>query len=1071
MSLIKNTYGQVDVTSRNIEQAKSVNDVWNMNVSVQQNYVLYFQVTINSNKSGKIYEARSNNLQLLQGTYSLNSEVLKPIQELFVFPNWDYKFMDDLYNVQIQSIAYPSGQLLTTYTTSFSFNARTNSDTSRNIKKKINFSVNGGLNGQYSDAFNSDFSFQPNYVRFDIHPTLNLFDIPFSADIFVTTEQKQSANTINNFVFKFDYNKLKDQLIQKLIKESDKVIQDQIPEKYSFLKKMSVSQAPYYYKNAEALTKQIQSPEVWKDIKTLEKLQQYKELINNPEIKDKLSAFDEYKSKLKIENTDELASKLKDLKTGNYDIISKWTKDLHLDTIQKLKKLVNVLNTANSINDPIFLNDIKSGKYEAVLSKSKDFQLDTIQKLKKISKILNEANRIQDTALLEDIRSGKYKAVLSKVKDLQLDTLQKLKEVLPILNTTSTIEDTIRLIDLANIIYDTLNNKILNSRSIDSLKKLNKILDILNNTISIKEISFIEDYKWLYKNYDSTLINNMSSDVRNGIFKNIDSLQTNKSVDAQKYLLELKKYTGVGSIKEAEQLLDLDKEYRIIKTNALSATSNKKELKKLMQQYDKIKDVDKIDINKLLTSESNFNSLLKGLNVLTKKELFFKNVKRFELGTTFPEVSTLGISGTVVKGYNIEYSTSKLYLSSFAGKADNFRLDTLSTSAVKYKKIVASLGVGYGNKQETHFHIHYIYTKEKGKKFYDSLTTTFYSPAQNHVLISDIGGLFFRKNLYIGNEFGYSIYFTSNQSENASRILKNTIKGLSQKTYIIAKIPKTHTKLNASVSYVGANYVSLNTPFIFRDRIILESRIEQPLFKNKLLLSSQYRLDIDSISRNNLYRNYIHSANINLTLNIPKYPYIQISYVPIITKLSIGISENRRINYTGSFILNAGYNYTIRKDKSFGSTQLTYSNNLFNMLQLFGVNAQSIVVNYLSYTNQNIHTLSIRQTFGLKKNTNIQMAVSYMQPSYSDTLIYKTISTELSMSWVLLKKSINMVGVSYSYGNNTNRIGFFVQTTFPITKYINMDIRLQKEQLKRQMLEFSDNIHGITLKTQLRFKI
>ena len=1023
MSFFKSTYSQMDVTFRNIEQAIRANDIWNINVSVQQNFILYFQVSINSNKEGKIYEARSNTMQLLSGTYSLNCEVLKPIQEFFVLPNWDYKFTDDLYNVQVQAISYPSNQLITTYSTSFSFNTRTSFDTTKNLKKKINFAVNGGLNGQYSDAFRSYYDFQPNYVRFDIHPTLTLFDIPFSADVFVSTEQKNAANTINNFVFRFDYNKLKEKLIQKLLLEADKIIQNKVPEKYSFLKKMSVSQAPYFYKNAEALTKQIQSPEVWKDIKTLEKLEQYKSLINNPAIKSKLSAFDEFKSKLNIENTDDLTSKLMDLKSINYEAISKWATDLHLDTIPKLKKIVSILNTANSIGD---------------------------------------------TALLNDIRSGKYQSILKQVKELQLDTLKKLKKIAPVLSTTNSLKDTINLSDLNTIRHDSLYSQTQDSTNIDSIQKHKKTTEILNNIIVIIDTTFISDYKWLYENYDNTLMDKMSGDVRSGIFNSMDSLQTSKLVDAQKYLTQLKKYTGVISIKEAQQLLDLDKEFSSIKTNALSAITNKKGLKKLTQQYDKIKDIDKIDVNKLLSSETNFNSLIKSLTTLTKKELFFKNVKRFEIGTVFPVVSTLGISGAVVKGYNIEYSTGKIYLSSFAGKADNFRLDTFKTASVKYKKIVASLGFGYGNKDETHFHVHYIYTKEKGNNIYDSLTSTFYAPAQNHILLSDVGGLFLRKNLYIGNEFAYSFYLTNSQAE---RILKNTTKGFSLKTFMIATIPKSNTKINASVSYVGVDYISLNTPFIFRDRIILESKLEQPLFKSKLQVSTQYRLDIDSISKGNLYRNYIHSANINISLNIPKYPYVQITYVPIVTKLSQGISENQNINYTGSIILNAGYNYSIRKDKSFGSTQFTYTNSLFNMMQLFSVNSDGIAINYLSYIHQNIHACSIRQTFGLKKNTNLQLAVSYMQPSHSDTLVYKTITTELNMSWVLLKKSINTVGVNYSNGNNINRVGFFVQTTFPVTKYVNIDIRVQKEQLKRQTPEFSDNIHGITLKTQLRFKI
>jgi len=568
---------------------------------------------------------------------------------------------------------------------------------------------------------------------------------------------------------------------------------------------------------------------------------------------------------------------------------------------------------------------------------------------------------------------------------------------------------------------------------------------------------------------DTGVINKLGIDARQGVFNGLDTLLGMKDRKAYKMADNFMELTGIKSVKDIKQIMDLKQQYDNLMHHSLSVIENKKEVKQLLKWKGKLKDLDKIDINNLINNESDLNVLFDHFTVLSKKERFFKGLKKFELGTVFPQPSALGINGVLLKGYNIEYSTGKLFLSSFAGKGDNILLDSLNPSNTRYKKVVASFGAGYGSKNETHFHVHYLYSKEKGSSYFDSTLNVLKVPSVNHVVMADAGVLLCHKKLFIGNEFGYS--FNNSSYSHNGEVIRNSVHDFAQKTFLIGFIPVSKTKIKGSVQYVGKNYLTQNTPFLLRDRLILEANMEQSFASNTFQIFAQYRFDLDSLSKPVRYRNQIHSGTISAGLNIPRFPYIQISYTPVLMIRGVRYLNAPSVNYTGNIVFNTGYAFSVRDNKLSGNIQFVYSNTRLNTSDIFRTEQSSIGVNYLTYVSQTIHTVSLNQIFTVKNNTSIQYAIQYVKPAYSDSLIYNTISAELNVSWVLLKKSRNTVGVTIVNGNNMNRIGFYIQTSFPITKYMNIDLRLQKEQLNRPADGILQKIHGITFRSQLRFRI
>lgn len=1016
MMLFGKTYAQMDLKFRGIEHASTVYDVWNINVSVQQNSIVYFQATVYSNKEGKVYEARSNIVQLVQGIHSLQSEMLQPFQDLFLLPGSNRQLKNDQYSFSIKAIAYPSNQQLAEYTSNFIF-IEQNADTSKFLKKNVQFEGNASLNSQYSHAFSSDYTFQPTYVRFDAHPTLTLFDIPFSADVFVTTEQKNSVNTINNYVFKFDYNRFREKLVQKLLKETDQIIKNKVPDKYGYLKQLNIQQAPYYYKNRDALLKQMKDPETLKKMKALQKVEQYEQLVKNPEIKQKITKVDAFQKKYHLESIDDIQRQVEHLDKLHYDEITKWSKELHLDSVTQLKTVTSYLHYIDHAGS------LKDSLYRSML----DFKKDSILLMKVYALANVDSTHHGDSSLRKVIYSSDK--VLSKGMDP--NTLREIKS----LGKDSLKADKL----IANL---------------KRITQVNQTLDSVNKKLKVLGI-------------DSAKLVALGKDLKRGVFKDLDSIF---SGNANTLIHDFEKFTGISSLKESKRLLDLKGQYDQVLSESKAGLEDKLKLKTLSSKFDKIKSLDNIDVNSLARRESDFNSLLGKYNILTKKELFFKGIKRLELGTVYPQESSLGINGIVVKGYNIEVNPGKFYVSSFSGRADNYVLDTFSRpSSVHYKKAIVSLGVGYGDKNETHVHVFYIYSQERGKAAYDSLNHIFRMPVSNHILMSDIGGLFLHKLLYIGNEFSFSMINNAYASSEFS--LRQQIRGFAQKTYITGLIPATNTKFKISLQYVGKNYMTLNTPFLLKDRIILDARLEQQLAKNKISVLANYKYDLDSLSQPKRLREAIHSLGVTIGVNVPKYPYLQISYIPVLISGSGLQPLENRLKYTGNVIVNVGYNFSIKKDKAFGLVQCTYANSMFNSAQYYYAGEGNVIVSYLKYTHQIIHTLNFIQSFSLPKNTGIRYTIQYTRPSYEDTLVYRTIATEISCSWGILKKSQNSFGVTYARGNQANKIGFYVQTTFPITKYVYLDMRLQKEQLSRDINDVRENIHGLTFKTQLRIKI
>jgi len=87
-----------------------------------------------------------------------------------------------------------------------------------NLKRSFGFHGNASIDFYYADAQNPNQLNQTQYVRFYLNPTVTLLGLPFSTNIFLTTENNNFYNS-NSISLRFDAEAYKRQMIEKYRKQ------------------------------------------------------------------------------------------------------------------------------------------------------------------------------------------------------------------------------------------------------------------------------------------------------------------------------------------------------------------------------------------------------------------------------------------------------------------------------------------------------------------------------------------------------------------------------------------------------------------------------------------------------------------------------------------------------------------------------------------------------------------------------------------------------------------------------------------------------------------------------------
>lgn len=104
----------------------------------------------------------------------------------------------------------------------FKLKSRAGGLRSSQIKKQpaVIFKGTSKITGQNSNRMATDSQQPEDFLRWEFNPSILIYNVPFSASLLLTTEQKSSKQNINNFSLNFDPNQLIEQIKNKAIKKS-----------------------------------------------------------------------------------------------------------------------------------------------------------------------------------------------------------------------------------------------------------------------------------------------------------------------------------------------------------------------------------------------------------------------------------------------------------------------------------------------------------------------------------------------------------------------------------------------------------------------------------------------------------------------------------------------------------------------------------------------------------------------------------------------------------------------------------------------------------------------------------
>lgn len=1027
MSIVGTTYSQISIAFRSIEQAHFLNDIWSLQLQNTNNAITVFvQAEINGRTQGKIYEARTQPFVLQQGVQWINSGIIN-IQEIFKQPNIsDTLLTNELYTIYIKVYAYPMQSVLTEISESITVNALNNDSSKINLKSKIKFGLTGSLIGQYAKVLKTDTSIYPSYGRFGFQPTMQIYNIPIKANLYITTEQKFKNSQLNYYNIEFDQQKFKELMLEEIRKKLNNIIEKQDSKDIAILKQINEDYLQRTIPNYKELSNQLKNPDFLRQLDITEQLNVLDKYAKNPKIRKGLIKLEKWQEKLNIQSFEDAEKIASDMKRFNLD---------------KTFKLLNELPKIDSLST---FDNLE--KYLRILDIS---ELDSLAKITEKDFLAQKWKHIDASKQIQAIKD------LTKNAKLKIG-LNEIDSLINEFGTQNLTDKSHNLEELENILSQ------LSKLSLQD--SLQTALDIKNSIVQMN-YDFLRGSKVddIYKDY-----------VLSQVAKCIDSFtiahpELNNLNDAKHYFDEW----SSRNIKEWKQIFDFKTQTTSLQTLAEKKIKNKK-LKEIQKYKDKIKDVDKINVNDLLNDEKSLSALKEKLNILSKKEMALLGLKDFQAGITQPNQSLYTTNGIRLYGVNFKYVTEKIYTGFVSGRIGNINNtilnsalnilngSTLDIDSSSQNHNILGISAGYGNETNKYIHINYLYGFNKQVNNTISIEQQNLQSKRNHVIGLSLGGKFLKDKIVINSEIAYS---------STLKLSNATIKGIAFQLNGFVKI-KDNTQLNVKQQYINSGFYSYGLPYVIKDQLNTELGIENNFKLNSITTLISYKISSNNMS-DTISKFYTHSISTVISLQKEDWPYLSISFFPtfIRYKKYDASSSLKNINYQSNLSATLGYKYTFGKVKN--TTQVNYLNvSLYNAGLINLVEGQSISINYYDLYLSKINNVNISHTMTFKKPLDVKFQAVFNIPKETTSVNKRFYMFDASCSLRLPKKSVNTIGFKYAHEVQGNQITeIYLQSAFPVTKYMQFNLQFKYDIINGIIEQNRHKYNGLMGKASINFRL
>jgi len=417
-------------------------------------------------------------------------------------------------------------------------------------------------------------------------------------------------------------------------------------------------------------------------------------------------------------------------------------------------------------------------------------------------------------------------------------------------------------------------------------------------------------------------------------------------------------------------------------------------------------------------------------------ESFISKFRRIGVGTTYPEYSDLTVSGVPVTGANIEYEPGVVLIGITGINTQKSVIDDQNNLTALDRNFMAGR-IGAGTFDGSHILFSYL----NGWENDNTSGTNVYglTPSKNYVLGVNGKLSLFESALNFEAEANGSLF---TRDKNAPAIESSEVPDFVKNLFNINisssfdysfgvkasyDISQSGTRVSGGVKYIGPGYKTFGNPDLITDRILIDGKIEQSLWNNKIQLSAFVRKSKDNLIDWKSSQTELTSFGFSAAVRPEKLPYFSINYSPFKQKNN-ALSDTLKIdNDISTFNVNTGYNF--QSGGVYYFTGINYNNQ--NSTSFKGLADYKVNSFYINESVAFTSPLSLSATFGYT-------ATDYL--GLSD----KVYSYDLSSSYTFFESLNNTVGISYNKGETDDRTSVYVQSVFPVWDLFKIDLRAEQ---------------------------
>jgi len=427
------------------------------------------------------------------------------------------------------------------------------------------------------------------------------------------------------------------------------------------------------------------------------------------------------------------------------------------------------------------------------------------------------------------------------------------------------------------------------------------------------------------------------------------------------------------------------------------------------------------------------------------------------LGSSYPTYTRLTLDGVPVNGAQVECTPGMFYVALAGGQIQSATTGLRSYMSVfeegAYRRMLAAGRLGVGARDDSHIFLNMVYGADDGGSVSRDSVFSPLTPQKNVVVGVD-GRLFLLDDrLDIGGEVDYSVLTadldapgpagTNIPSWLGSFADANITSSADVAFSLDGKYAfrESGTLMSSSFRRVGAGYSSPGAPYLRKDNMRFEGKVEQMFLQRQMSVAAFYKRDEDNLQNSKPYGTTVNAFGAQVALNFRNAPYFRFSYAPL-SQVSRIMSDSLNID-TDVLAASALTGYTFRT--SSGITSSTSLSFLYNEGKTATAGGR-----YFS------RTAMLFQTLGFAFPLSLTIGAGVLNTALGN--IGSTIVTsDFSVTYTALSVWQTTAGISLCR-DATHRTGFYLRSSFPAWKGGSVDIWGERGVFDDGLEEYNESV-------------